>query len=486
MRAQVRILISDLRYRSAYFARIFPILAMLAYGFQSRLFKFKKTWRSMKGSEENGRETICALPWVHTFTNELGNTFPCCISTGDGLPNADRLGRAYKVFEPGQLEKSWNSDDMKGLRREMMANRRPLSCERCYKFEDLGIQSHRQGANHRWEAQLKKALAQTSEDGSAPMRFYSADIRLGNQCNLRCRMCSPISSKGLASDWTQMGKMSSKVADSFLSLSWFEKDEFWNMFLKYSEDLESLHFAGGEPFIIKQHFVFLKNLVGRGVSKNLTLSYNTNLTVLPPELLELWQHFKAVDLMVSLDGMEEVNHYIRFPSNWNKIQSNIKYLHENLEKYHIRNLNFNLTVQIYNIFNLPELIDFLISEYPKAAYSTLSLLFSPAELSIQVLPSEFKSKLTESWTSYLEARKVSWAKRGEGCYEADGFVKNIEGVLQFMNKEDYSNLLPSFKKRTRAFDLHRKQSCAVVIPELAPLFDQAGGATETLQLYTHQ
>jgi sulfatase maturation enzyme AslB (radical SAM superfamily) len=424
---------------------------------------------STKLSSEAGK-TLCALPWVHSFISEVGHSFPCCISTDESLPNVNQVDEAYDMSVPENFEAAWNSDYMKQLRLDMMAQRRPKPCMRCYKLEDLGIRSSRLVANEMWGPQLEEALQSTAVDGSALPKFYSADFRLGNNCNLRCRMCSPVSSKALAADWEKAELISKEEKEYFLSLNWFENPKFWDMFSKYSNDLKSLHFAGGEPFLIKEHFAFLKGLIERDVAKSLVLSYNTNLTVLPEELLELWKNFKGIELLVSLDGTEQINHYIRYPSNWSVIQKNIRFIHDHMSEYKIEELAFNVTVQMYNIFDLTSLINFLVKEYPKAKFPILSPLFGPQELSIQVLPPEMKSALTEFLKKYVESKKESWSAEPKPERELKRWLKNIDGILNFLNKEDKSNLLPAFKTRTRVFDNHRGQSCPTVIKELAPLF----------------
>ncbi len=460
-----------MKHHNRFTRALFSLLSCLSYQ-MAQVFKSARRYLNtkMKKSELQASKTVCALPWIHYFTSEMAHNFPCCISTDTSLPNVSASGRKYNVYESGVFEQAWNSDYMKELRLDMLAGIRPKPCERCYKFEDLGIPSHRYWANKKWSTHFDRVLPSMKPDGSLPLKLYSADIRLGNLCNLRCRMCSPVSSKGLTAEWRLMNLIDDKEADEFMSLDWFERPEFWDMFLRYADDLESLHFAGGEPFIIKQHYVFLKSLIEKGIAKKLTLSYNTNLTMLPAELLELWKQFKVVNLMISLDGTEEVNHYIRFPSNWANIHKNIKFLHDNLEAYNIHNLDFNITVQVYNIFNLPQLVDFLIDQYPKATFPMLSLLFGPEELSIQILPTEKKQLLTKLWTEFLSARKSHWMQKGKWHEEVDNLVNNIEGIIEFMNKSDQGRLLPKFKMRTRVYDKSRNQSCPEVIPELASLF----------------
>lgn len=64
--------------------------------------------------------------------------------------------------------------------------------------------------------------------------------------------------------------------------------------------------SGGEPLINRGHQEILQHLIEKGESQNIKIEYNTNLSVIPPKLIELWSHFKKVKLFVSLDGIGDL------------------------------------------------------------------------------------------------------------------------------------------------------------------------------------
>ena len=65
-----------------------------------------------------------------------------------------------------------------------------------------------------------------------------------------------------------------------------------------------------------------------------------------------------MQFIISIDGYDRLNYYIRWPSVWNNIIANIDYL---LEQGHI--VSFNTTVSIYNISMLYELLSFIDCRY---------------------------------------------------------------------------------------------------------------------------
>jgi hypothetical protein len=70
-----------------------------------------------------------------------------------------------------------------------------------------------------------------------------------------------------------------------------------------------MYFAGGEPFVQEGHYKMLQFLVDTGCSKNIELSYNTNLSYSGNfkgyDLEELWKSFKSIELWPSIDGFNE-------------------------------------------------------------------------------------------------------------------------------------------------------------------------------------
>src|SRR6185295_13957665 len=102
-----------------------------------------------------------------------------------------------RIHDENGIETAWNSGYMKTLRLDMLEGRRPKPCERCYLYEDLGMRSHRQSQNAQHAEEIAQYVDSTDADGAAPLALRSIDLRIGNLCNLRCRMCSPQSSKAL-------------------------------------------------------------------------------------------------------------------------------------------------------------------------------------------------------------------------------------------------------------------------------------------------
>ena len=93
----------------------------------------------------------------------------------------------------------------------MLRGEQPAQCVACFDQERKGGYSHRQAALNEYGTYKKIIdflIGSTNLDGSIEHpRFLYFDMTLGNQCNLKCRMCHPWSSYLIGQDWKQMGKI---------------------------------------------------------------------------------------------------------------------------------------------------------------------------------------------------------------------------------------------------------------------------------------
>ena len=92
-------------------------------------------------------DTYCPLPWQHLATHPHGGVTLCCISDHtDGLNRARNYKEEYNEFfdlNKQNIEEHMNSDYYKEVRLDMLNNKMPKACMRCYNEEDKGIKSKR-------------------------------------------------------------------------------------------------------------------------------------------------------------------------------------------------------------------------------------------------------------------------------------------------------------------------------------------------------
>jgi MoaA/NifB/PqqE/SkfB family radical SAM enzyme len=384
-------------------------------------------------------KTFCILPWTHVATYTDGSALLCCVANSQPELNLNTQS----------LEQVWNSDHFKQTRLDMLSGRQVPACAACYKEEAVGIHSHRQIENHIWKSRLGEQFIQelkdsTASDGSLNRKWVTLDLRLGNTCNLQCVMCRPIDSSKwvkhanilkneLKSDirWEWKHKVESYSTNNF---EWYKDPQFLADFYTSANDIKHIIFGGGEPLYIKEHKEILKQLVEQGASNHIDLSYHTNGTIYDKEVVELWTHFNHVDVMISIDGAEYVNNYIRWPADWPSIEQNL-HLYDNTPA----NITIKIlcTVQALNIYYLPEFAEWLLKQdYKKISKPNLDGIFHtgilhyPPYLSAKVLSKRAKSKVAEKLHRYCDANTDN------------PNIQKFRKMINFMNSEDASHLLP--------------------------------------------
>ena len=76
---------------------------------------------------------------------------------------------------------------------------------------------------------------------------------------------------------------------------------------------KEIYIAGGEPLVTEEHYLLLEWLIKNNAT-NVKLRYNTNFTKLrfkDYEVLPLWSHFKHIEILASIDAVDELGSYIR-------------------------------------------------------------------------------------------------------------------------------------------------------------------------------
>ena len=136
--------------------------------------------------------------------------------------------------------------------------------------------------------------------------------------------------------------------------NWHKNPEIWKNIYNWIPETKQLYFTGGEPTLIKKNWELIDYLKQKGYSKNIHLMFNINCTQVPDKLLETFHTFAKVCINFSVDGYKEVGEYIRSPSKWEEVESNIiKLLKHRKETTYFY---FSPVVQVYNILDLPRLL----------------------------------------------------------------------------------------------------------------------------------
>ena len=166
--------------------------------------------------------SLCILPWISLEATPTGNFRPCCLAE-DSI--VDNEGNAYDIAKGDTLEQAFNSEYMDVLRDQFLQGKHPSTCKKCWALEASGGESKRIISN-------KKFGVDTSNK-----KLSFLDLKLGNICNLKCRICGTWSSSKWAQEEIALGN---KDAKRVLKLgAWPRKENrLWNEVVEMLQDVE--------------------------------------------------------------------------------------------------------------------------------------------------------------------------------------------------------------------------------------------------------
>ena len=387
--------------------------------------------------------TFCMMPWNSIATTASGNYRVCCNSIPDKNLVLDDEGKAIKITsaKPSDI---WNGPTYKKIRKQMLDGEKPEMCQRCFKEEDAGIKSARINWNEKWYDATKDYGVESK------LNIAYVDLRLGNLCNLKCRMCNPYSSNQWVDEWNTVVKtaklspefpLTVEESDRLSNMKWPKNPKTWASIIEIADTIEEIYLTGGEPTLAIEQYKLFDILIKKKLSKNIKLKYNTNLTNIPTKMINYWSNFKTVQINASIDAYGDLNRYIRYPSGWSSIKKNIDKF---LSMHNVR-VQIHCTVQMYNILNLKEFFDW-IGETTDEVTPYLNILNHPPCLNIQTLPPELKKLAEDRLSKYLH-----WPK--------------VKETIAYMNAKDTSDHLTEFFNYTKAIDISREENLLDHVPE---------------------
>lgn len=417
--------------------------------------------------------TFCPRPWIHQHITTNGGIRLCCVAVNEKIE--------YNAKD-ANLKEAFNSELLKRVRKTILAGEWAPECATCQREEKVGISTARLNEIKDWGDKFTydDAVATTNEDGTVDYGPRYLDLRFGNFCNLKCRMCRPTLSHSWYEEWAEYHKTEGfHDSHGYVALirnsngrlvtqdyDWHNSEIFWNQLEQSVDFLEYVFMAGGEPLLIERHENFLKLCIDKGRADKIILAYNTNLSTIPSRLIEYWKKFKLVRIGASIDGMGEVLEYQRYPIKWEPTLRNLEKLND-ITAQHPNILSaITATVTIYNVFHLPEFMWWKLHESGLTSINNIEqfpvimshVAHTPVEMNIQVLPRHIKDQVQEHY--------AKWIEKFSGNYHA---IKILEDTLNFMNADDKSQHLDEFARITKFLDKSRGQDLKKVVPQLANL-----------------
>jgi len=392
---------------------------------------------------------FCVLPWVSLEASPIGTVRPCCLADDEIV---DNNGNKFELSTANFVDIQ-NSNHMRQLRGQFLAGQKPQTCRKCWNEERGGRVSKRMHTLNR----LKHSIEDTEWTADAkPLMFL--DLKLGNICNLKCRICGSWSSSQFATEEIgQLPQEQQKSSHAYQMLkagAWpRENEQFWQQIDSVLTDIRYIEFTGGEPFMIGQHFDMLQGIVDRGIAHQVEIHYNTNGTQYPEQAIEIWKHFKTVEIAFSIDDLGTRFEYQRSNAIWWEVEQNLGKFRYLRSDYPNIQLQCCSTVNIFNVRYIDQLAHWIALQQFDFVY--WNIMHDAWYFSIATLPDTAKSAITE----HLRTADVPSQYREE-----------FDRIINFMNTGASTD---GFMMRMKIADLDRKrqQNLQDVAPEMASIIE---------------
>lgn len=330
-------------------------------------------------------KSFCAMPFNEIYGDNAGRYKLCCHAT------THKPIEKYKTTNTAPF-KFFFSPEMEEVRNKMMSGEKLDACKMCYHLEETTGESYRTG-------KYKHKYGFNTEPRSIGLK-----LRInGSYCNLGCYMCHPYNSSTRRNELkavfgNPLHDITQRKAEPIKYKTWNDnvQDVLDNIHL-----VSYMNITGGEPLQLPKHWEMLDKIPDEH-AKNITLSYDTNLTELRYKNKSIFDYvdkFKELKLGVSCDHFKEKEAWIRYPIDIDKFEKNL------IEaKSIIRQLN--CSVSLLNVFDL-----FEIKEYYRKNFDLkitfMNIVRGPEYLSVRNLNQKDKDMLIEK---YKDLQDYSYIK----------------------------------------------------------------------------
>ncbi len=412
--------------------------------------------KSVESLEQS--KTFCIMPWVHFHVTQYGTVTPCCQAPW-------QKEQAFGNINENSITEIWEGEKIKKFRKTILNGEKDTRCTSCFKREKEGFTSLRKVTNTKYKHKFDLALSTSKlgEIGNVPPIYF--DIRFSNVCNLRCRICGPWSSSSWFNDAIQLGMI--KQDANALTYAFKYTKMFFEQFEAQINSVEELYFAGGEPIMMEEHYQLLQLLLKHNRT-DVRLTYNTNFssfTFKNYNIFELWKQFKTISIAASLDASEKRGEFLRKNLNWKTVIENRKLIQKELP--HIEFV-VSATLNNYNVLHLPDFHkDWTAQGLIQVEDFIPTLLVTPKELSVMILPKEFKEKASHRYSEHLK-----WIQTipSINSVKRDYMLVQFENIIKTLKANNDKEEVDLFRKNSNSMDKIRNEKTIDIFPELKEFF----------------
>jgi sulfatase maturation enzyme AslB (radical SAM superfamily) len=245
----------------------------------------------------------------------------------------------------------------------------------------------------------------------------------------------------------------SKTTRAYLQLragEWPRKTAtFWTDLETLLPEVRYFEFTGGEPFLIKEHFNLLQLAVDLDYAKNISIHYNTNGTTWDAELVDIWRHFKNVEIAFSIDNIGKRFEIERSGASWEGLWANVEQAKKLRSESRNITLQVCMTINIQNVYYFEDLCRWVDTQGFNMVY--VNMLHDPLHMNI--------GRMRES------AKETVIEKLRAGMFHPK-YRNDVDGIIRFIQNGTSTDGTEfcDFMKRT---DANRNENFAETHSEIA-------------------
>ena len=424
-------------------------------------------------------KTFCPSPWFHTRINNSGNYEYCRWAVKHNRQDLPSIQQQSPV--------NWFRDGMNDIRRAMLSGEELAGCQECYLMERHGKVSGRQRQLLKIGVTVEDfektmlssdwldAFQQSSLNrGATDQLPQDWQIDLGNFCNSACLFCEPHSSSKLAAEFKKIG-----FIKEMPPRAWCDDPELLQSFvdvLQHTPDLAYLHFIGGETLITPAFRTILKTLVDRGISKEISVGFTTNLTVWDDDIVQLLKSFREVNLGMSIECLHPLNDYVRYGS---EISAARRIMQQWIEVARQQSwlIQLRITPTVLSIWHLDTIYRFALDQ--GIAVESCNFLNDPPHMRPSVLPQEWRQRVIAKLQHWIDQQGTVDARpvvnsRNPNLARQQVIQDATSYVAYLSNQPDESHRLQDLVIYLRVMEQSRQNSILDYLPEYEELLRTAG------------
>lgn len=378
--------------------------------------------------------------------------------------------------------------DMAAFRSDLLAGNNNPVCNNCHRMDQhrkpsgrlrqllkVGVDQDNFDKTIKSSTYLDKFRYSSETQGLTDLHPIDWQIDLGNYCNSACVFCDPISSSKLATEFKKL-----KIIDSVPKKSWTQDPALVDKFIQSVctlNNIQYMHFIGGETLITPAFKHIIKALIANGVSKSISLGFTTNLTVWDDELIKLFKQFSQIHVGLSIESMDPINDYVRYPSQIDQVKTVLsRWLTVSEENNWLVQLRITPTCLT---------IDSLATVYSYAYEHNLSIescnfLSRPEFMRPSVLPQTIRDSIIKSLESWIQThsdriKDNQIINTRDPNIAKQHIVQDAESYVNYLkNEPDESYRAPALVEYLKKLESLRGNSILNYLPQYEEFFRTSG------------